>query len=28
MRAFGAGRSSTALSARFEVRAPGSFHFG
>ncbi len=28
MRAFGAGRSSTALSARFEVRAPGSLHFG
>jgi hypothetical protein len=28
MRAFGAGRSSTALFARFEVRAPGSLHFG
>jgi len=26
-RAFGVGRSSTALPARFEERAPGSLHF-
>jgi len=28
LRAFGAGRSSTARPARFEVRAPGSLHCG